>query len=162
MTTPVVTTASYISDDDTEANIAQCPQCSQQGWVGTYCSRCEDQGMTFSVPLTRRRDGNTAGSWRTRVTARVLRMTRIGKAGNELPAMGQVCLILRGVEGRDLGQQAVVTARTRARVRVAYQEQNGRQGSKLKHPSSLILLENGLEMAQDEQGFVWVKREAER
>jgi hypothetical protein len=72
--------------------------------------------------------------------------------------VGQVCLILHGVEGRDLGQQAVVTARTKARVRVAYRERNGRQGEKLKHPNSLVLLEDGLEMSQDERGFVWIKQ----
>jgi hypothetical protein len=73
-----------------------------------------------------------------------------------------VCSILHGVEGQDLGQQAVVTSQTNARVRVAYRERNGRQGEKLKHPNSLVLLEDGLAISQDKQGFVWIKREAEQ
>jgi hypothetical protein len=115
--------------------------------------------MTYSIPLVRGREEETTGNWRARLTARVRRMVRIGKAGNELPRKGQVCLVLRGVEGRDLGQQAVVTEQTKSRVRIAYREQDGRHGSKLKNPGSLVLLENGLEMSRDEHGFVWVKRE---
>jgi hypothetical protein len=160
MTTPVRTVPSYISDDESDANVAACPQCEQHGWIGTYCSRCEDQGMTHSVPIAvRLADGGQRDSWKMRLAGRLRRLTRVGRAGSELPPVGQACLILHGVEGRDLGQQAVVTAQTKARVRVAYQERNGRRGEKLKHPNSLVLLEDGLEIAQDEQGFVWVQRE---
>ena len=160
MTSPVVITRSYVSDDENDAERAGCPQCEQLGWVGAYCTRCEDQGMTYSVPIQRGAVEEPNRGWRARMTMRFRRLTRIERADNEMPELGQVCLILIGVEGRDLGQQAVVTARTKVRVHVAYREQNGRRGTKLKHPSSLILLENGLEMTQDEQGFVWVRREA--
>jgi hypothetical protein len=86
----------------------------------------------------------------------------VGKAGSELPQIGQPCLILRGVEGKDLGQQAIITTQTKARVEVSFRAQSGRQMTKLKHPSSLILLEDGLEVVQDERGFVWIKREREQ
>jgi hypothetical protein len=142
MTTPVRTVPSYISDDESDANVAACPQCEQHGWIGTYCSRCEDQGMTHSVPIAvRLADGGQRDSWKVRLAGRLRRLTRVGRAGSELPPVGQACLILHGVEG------------------VAYQERNGRRGEKLKHPNSLVLLEDGLEIAQDEQGFVWVQRE---
>jgi hypothetical protein len=165
MTTPVTITTSYISDDESDANYAACPQCEQHGWIGTYCSRCEDQGMTYSVPIAVRRAGKQRyeprASWGARMVARLRNLTRVGKAGSELPQVGQVCLVLHGIEGRDLGQQAVVTSHTRARVRIAYRDQDGRQVEKLKHPNALVLLEDGLGMAQDERGFVWVKREAD-
>jgi hypothetical protein len=154
MTTPVTITTSYISDDESDANYAACPQCEQHGWIGTYCSRCEDQGMTYSVPIAVRRAGKQRyeprASWGARMVSRLRNLTRVGKAGSELPQVGQVCLVLHGIEGRDLGQQAVVTSHTR-----------GRQVEKLKHPNALVLLEDGLGMAQDERGFVWVKREAD-
>jgi hypothetical protein len=160
MTTPVTIVASYISDDESDANYAACPQCEQHGWIGTYCSRCEDQGMTHSVPIATRLAGGQRENWRTRLAGRLRLLTRVGRAGSELPRVGQVCLVLHGAEGRDLGQQAVVIAQTRARVRIAYRERDGRRGEKLKHPNSLVLLEDGLEIAQDEQGFVWVKQES--
>jgi hypothetical protein len=162
MTTPVSTTTSYISDDDSDANIAACPQCDQHGWVGTYCLRCEDQGMTHSVPIGRQPKNERQRGWRTRMTTRLRRLARVGKAGSELPQIGQPCLILRGVEGKDLGQQAIITTQTKARVEVSFRAQSGRQMTKLKHPSSLILLEDGLEVVQDERGFVWIKREREQ
>ncbi len=39
---------------------------------------------------------------------------RVGKAGNNLPELGQQCLVLRGEEKKDLGQEAVVTKLTAA------------------------------------------------
>ena len=161
MTTPVALTTSYISDHESDADVAACPQCEHHGWIGTYCSHCEDQGMTYSVPISTRRTTGRHRSWRARFAKNVLRLARVGRAGSELPHIGQVCLILHGVEGRDQGQQAVVTAQTKARVWVAYRERNGRQGEKLKHPNSLVLLEEGLGISQDKRGFVWIKRETE-
>jgi hypothetical protein len=96
------------------------------------------------------------------MTTRLQQLSRVDKAGSELPQIGQPCLILRGVEGKDLGQQAIITTQTKARVEVSFRAQSGRQVTKLKHPSSLILLEDGLEVVQDERGFVWIKREREQ
>jgi hypothetical protein len=41
-----------ISDDKTEAEWAECPQCEHQGWMGTYCLQCEDQGMIHFVAVS--------------------------------------------------------------------------------------------------------------
>ncbi len=140
MTAHVTLTPSQIAGDEGEAADAAWPEWEQSGWIGTYCSRCEDQGMTYSVPIAVRRAGKQRyeprASWGARMVSRLRNLTRVGKAGSELPQVGQVCLVLHGIEGRDLGQQAVVTSHTRARVRIAYQDQDGRQLEKLKHPNS--------------------------
>jgi hypothetical protein len=39
----------------------------------------------------------------------VLRLARVGKPGNELPNVGQACLVLKGDAHRDVGQECVVT-----------------------------------------------------
>jgi hypothetical protein len=83
----------------------------------------------------------------------------VGKAGNELPDVGQVCLILRGDEKKDVGQECVVTKKSAARVLVSFRDKNSRQATKLKHPASLILLKDGLHLMQDARGCIWVKRE---
>jgi hypothetical protein len=99
--------------------------------------------------------------WAARLRANILQLSRVGKAGNVLPAVGLCCLILKGVEQQDVGQEAVVTKRTKAMVRVTYLERDGRQASKMKHPGSLVLLEDGLHVTQDHNGFVWIKRDVD-
>jgi hypothetical protein len=147
-----------VSEDETETEWAECSQCDHRGWMGTYCPQCEDQGMIHSLPIRENCSKKTRNSWASRLSRGLQRLTRIQKAGNELPSVGQECLIMRGVDGQDLGQSAIVTLQTKARVRVTYVDANGRSTSKLKAPSSLILLENGLAVVRDEQGFVWVRR----
>jgi hypothetical protein len=137
--------------------MAECPQCEHQGWIGTYCSRCEDQGMIRSLPGHRNHVKGTSGGWASRLAQGLRQLTWNKRAGNELPPIGQRCLVLRGVEGQDLGQLAIVTMQTRARVHVAYLDLKGQQVSKLKVPNSLMLLEDGLEIIRDEDGFVWIR-----
>jgi hypothetical protein len=84
-------------------------------------------------------------------------LVRVGKAGNELPEVGQVCLVLRGDKRTDVGQECVVTKQSVAQVWVLFRDKNGCQATKLKHPASLVLLEEGLHVVQDAQGCVWVK-----
>ncbi len=88
-------------------------------------------------------------------------LVRIGKAGDELPEVGQVCLVLRGDERKDVGQECVVTKQSAARVHVSFRDANGRQATRLKHPTPLVLLEDGLHLVQDARGCVWVKRDTE-
>jgi hypothetical protein len=84
----------------------------------------------------------------------------VGKAGNKLPAVGQACLVFKGDALKDAGQECVVTKQTTARVHVTFRTATGRQATKIKQPSSLILLENGLHVKQDAQGFVWIRRDS--
>jgi hypothetical protein len=82
------------------------------------------------------------------VSVRCLR--RVGKAGNELPKVGQTC--------QDIGQECVITKQSASRVHITFQDGNGRQAARVKHPASLVLREDGLHVVQDERGFVWIKR----
>jgi hypothetical protein len=146
-----------ISDDETEADLAECLQCKHQGWIGTYCPQCKkDQGMIHSVagPTNQRKE--TGNRWTLRLARALRQLTRSRKAGSQLPPIGQGCLNLRGIEGHDLGQAAVIITRTKAGVRVFFVDSNGRQVSDLKVPSSLMLMEDGLEVVQDMEGYGWI------
>ena len=88
----------------------------------------------------------------------VRRLMRVGKAGNELPEVGQGCLVVRGDERLDIGQECIVTKRTSSRVHIAFRDGNGRQATRVKHPASLVLLADGLHILQDNKGFIWIKQ----
>jgi hypothetical protein len=92
------------------------------------------------------------------MTSSLRRLVRVGKAGNKLPGVGQVCLVLRGDERKDIGQECVVTKRSASRIHISFRDAAGRQATRLKHPASLVLLEDGLHVMQDAKGFIWIKR----
>jgi hypothetical protein len=156
-----------VSDDEDGEwdDIGECSSCNHRGITGTRCPVCEDTGFIHESIGVRQvwqaRVRASARNMRNRVTANILRISRVGKAGNELPSVGQVCLVLKGDEQRDVGQECVVTKQSAARVHVAFRDKNGRQATKIKHPASLILLEEGLHVVQDADGFVWVKRDTD-
>jgi hypothetical protein len=82
------------------------------------------------------------------------------RRGNAVPAVGTSCIVMTGDKYAELGQIAVVTAATRAKVEIAYRDGTGiRQYTKWKRPSSLIMLEKGLTCHQDEYGTVTVRGE---
>jgi hypothetical protein len=55
-------------------------------------------------------------------------------------------------------QELAVTKQSASRVHISFQDKNGRQVTKLKHPASLVLLEDALvHMVQDVNGFMWIK-----
>jgi ribosomal protein L32 len=162
-----VTRASVSDDDDESSEPGECSNCGHRGVCNTLCPHCEDAGFsheaagTRQVWMERRVLARTrASTWQQRVAAGVRRLVRVGKAGGELPDRGQCCLVLRGEEKRDLGQEAVVTKVAAARVHIAYRDADGRQATRVKHPASLVLLEEGLHVVQDARGCVWVKRDA--
>jgi hypothetical protein len=37
--------SAQVSNEEMEAKWAKCPQCQHEGWMGTYCLPCKDQGM---------------------------------------------------------------------------------------------------------------------
>jgi hypothetical protein len=130
---------------------------------------CEDTGFIHESLGVRRvwqeRQQQTqaaAMTWRQRVTTGIGRMMQVGKAGNAVPEIGQHCLVLRGDEKKDVGQEAVVTKRTASRVHIVYRDGDGQQSTCMKHPALLMLLGKGLHVLQDAQGFVWVRREVGR
>jgi hypothetical protein len=114
--------------------------------------------MFHSLPGPRNRMKEIGGSWTSWLARGLWQLTQSKKAGNELPPVGQRCLVLQGIEGHDLGQPAIISMQTRARVHVAYLDSKGRQVSQVKVPSSLMLLEDGLEIVRDEDGFIWIRR----
>jgi hypothetical protein len=152
-----------ISDNEEEAadHRGQCSNCLHRGVAGTRCPVCEEAGFVHESSTQRPEEPGRLPelSARERVTARIRRLLRVGRAGNELPAVGQACLILRGDARSDLGQECVVTKQALSRVHISYRGANGRQATKIKHPGSLVLLEDGLRVMQDQRGFVWVRRE---
>jgi hypothetical protein len=152
-------------DDETAEPRGECPSCYHRGIAGTLCPICEDTGFIHESRRNHRRGTNhrvqmAAPNSRERMITRLRRLMRVGKAGNELPEVGQGCLVLRGEERTDLGQECVITRQTASRVHVSFRTAEGRQATRVKHPASLILLEDGLHVVQDRRGFVWIKREA--
>ena len=96
-------------------------------------------------------------AWQERLRRGVRHMTRMEPRGNQLLKVGAHCIIIVGNARQDVGQLAQVTEQTAQMVRVQDRgAKNRRLESKLKRPNSLIMLEKGLTMKQDEYGTVWV------
>jgi purine nucleoside phosphorylase len=152
--------------ESVEPEWGECSNCHHRGAIGTLCALCEDAGFVHESASQRQswqlhlsQERAIARTWRQRVELGVRRLVRVGRAGNMLPEVGQGCFVVRGKEANDMGQEAVITKRTASRVHIAYRDKNGRQATRLKHPGSLVLLEDGLHVSQDADGFVWIRRE---
>jgi hypothetical protein len=86
-------------------------------------------------------------------------LTRVGTRGNTRPEVGQMCLSVVGKSGDDHGQIGIITNRAPSMVAVTMLGSSGTDTvTKLKRPSSLILLETGLTVMQDSDGSVWIRR----
>jgi hypothetical protein len=108
---------------------------------------------TDSIPEKRQR----RMAWQERLRKGVRHMTRMEPRGNQLPDVGTHCVIVVGNAKQEVGQLAQITEQKAQMVQVQYRgARNRRLESKLKRPSSLIMLEKGLTMRQDEYGTVWI------
>jgi hypothetical protein len=111
-----------VSDDEKGEydDMGVCSNCNHCGMTGTFCPGCEDTGFVHESVRVRRvwhgRVQATTRSIKEQMLMNIRRLTRVGKAGNELPEVGQVCLVLRGDERKDVGQECVVTKQSAARV----------------------------------------------
>jgi hypothetical protein len=77
--------------------------------------------------------------------------------GDALPKVGQRCLVVTGESGQDVGQMGQVTRVMAVMMEIAYRHgQDGQVRVRRKRPSSIIMLEDGLELAQDPDITVWV------
>jgi hypothetical protein len=86
-------------------------------------------------------------------------LTSTGVNGKRRPPVGRLCLILKGDAEKDLGRMCVVSRQTKCMVSVVWKEEtSGRTHEKLKHPESLIQLEDGLRVVQDADGMLWIVR----
>jgi hypothetical protein len=86
------------------------------------------------------------------------RLVKCKPRGNRLPKLGQLCLIMKGKAGCDEGQMGIVSDRTAAMVHVTYaSDRRGGQTSKLKRPSSLIMLDPSLTVIQEKDGAIWIR-----
>jgi hypothetical protein len=101
-----------------------------------------------SAPVTKR------SRWRELLG----QLTRTTVRGNVQPQIGQTCLIMTGVAGQDAGQMCIVTGTSKVMVEVALLHKDGtRVITKSKQPRSLVFLDPGLIITQDENGSVWVR-----
>lgn len=92
--------------------------------------------------------------WQERVTG----LLHVGARSNSQPPVGQVCLLMTGKANEDIGQVGVVVRQAPTMVEVAIQAPSGACViSCMKRPSSLIYLEAGLYMVQEDDGSVWIR-----
>jgi hypothetical protein len=85
-------------------------------------------------------------------------LSRTTLRGNVQPAIGQQCIIMKGIAGQDEGQMGVITSRSRVMVDVTFAHPTGKgTQTRKKQPCSLVLLEPGLCLVQDSNGSVWVR-----
>jgi hypothetical protein len=94
----------------------------------------------------------------TQIKEKARRLFQARPRGNKQPKLGQMCLVMKGEAGGDEGQMALVSERTPAMVRVTYVcNKHGLTKTKLKHPSSLVMLDPGVTLVQDNDGTMWIR-----
>jgi hypothetical protein len=102
-------------------------------------------------------------AWQDRLRRGVRYIRRMRPRGNAMPAVGTHCIVIVGDAKQDLGQMAQVSSRKSKMVEIKYRgKQDRRMDYKMKRPSSLIMLEEGLVLQQDVDGTVWIRREDDR
>jgi hypothetical protein len=92
----------------------------------------------------------------------ILSLPRMSVRSEELPRIGEQCLVMKGKAGDDEGQVGVVTDRKRCMVEIAFQGPKGDIRRKLKRPGTLIFLKKGVTVKQDRNGTMWVQPERKR
>ena len=70
----------------------------------------------------------------------------------EMP-LGTRVLVLKGDARNDLGEMAVVSAIVGSQVEISYSGPTGRIKTRRKHRTSLILMEEGVELVVNAQGW---------
>jgi hypothetical protein len=99
-------------------------------------------------------------AWQERLRRGVRKLTNMGPRGNHIPDVGTHCIVMVGNARQEVGQLAQVTHQTAKMVEIQFRgSKNRRLEHKRKHPSSLIMLEDGLTLKQDVHGTVWVCRQ---
>jgi hypothetical protein len=78
--------------------------------------------------------------------------------GNKQPEVGQFCLIIKGEIGNDEGQMGIISEQTAVMVRVTYMcKKKEGIATKLKRPSSLVMLDPSVTVVQEKDGTLWIR-----
>jgi hypothetical protein len=128
----------------------------ESGWVTDEEEEKEDKARRNSGGSSSKRMDDKSAAWWRRV---ILTLPRMRVRSEEMPRIGQQCVVMTGKAGDDAGQVAVVTVRKRCMVEIAYVGAKGDIRRKLKRPGTLLFLRKGVTVVQDEAGAVWVQPE---
>jgi hypothetical protein len=82
---------------------------------------------------------------------------RLGGRPPELP-LGVCVVVLKGEVRNDIGQMAIVSRIAGSQVEISYRGPAGQLLTRRKSPSSLIRLEEGLELVINEDGWPIIRR----
>jgi hypothetical protein len=123
---------------------------------GVVSEEENDSGSDEETVLIRTKRSYRSRNWLKWIP----RLARTGQNGTKRPPVGRVCLVLKGDAEVDVGKMVVVVRQTKCMVAVVWKDEgSGDTREKLKHPESLIQLEDGLVLEQDTDGMLWVVRE---
>jgi hypothetical protein len=123
---------------------------------GVVSEEENDSGSDEETVLIRTKRSYRSRNWLKWIP----RLARTGRNGTKRPPVGRVCLVLKGDAEVDVGKMVVVVRQTKCMVAVVWKDEgSGDTREKLKHPESLIQLEDGLVLEQDTDGMLWVVRE---
>jgi hypothetical protein len=75
----------------------------------------------------------------------------------ELP-LGARVLVLKGEARNDVGQMAIISGMTRSQVEISYRGPTGLIRTRRKQQSSLIRMEEGVELVIDDDGWPVIRR----
>lgn len=134
------------------------PRVSEESWQS---SRTTSTGLVTDEETT---DEETDGRQELRIKQiqqppQDRWIKRIKARDKPVVRIGDHCLILVGKTGRDIGQQGIVTELMPVMMGVEYRDgQNHKMVLKTKRPSSLLMLEEGLEIVRDKKGTLWVRQ----
>ncbi len=119
----------------------------------------ENSGQGSQVPLeTKSTEWSKRTIFGSRIKEIAQRLFLARPRGNKRPKLGQMCLVMKGETGCDEGQMVIVSERTTAMVRVTYvRNKHGLTKTKLKRPSSLIMLDPGVTLIQENDGTMWIR-----
>ena len=96
-------------------------------------------------------------AWQEGLRKGVRHLMRVEPRGNVLPEVGTRCVVMVGNAQQDFGQMAEIVDQKSQMVGIQYRgAKNRRLEYKMKRPSSLMMLEEGLTVRQDIHGTVWV------
>ena len=134
------------------------PRESEQSWRGTNPMArglvTDEEGTDEETEFQKRQPVATT---RDRSKSRVRK--EIEPREMRVPKIGDQWLILVGKTGQDIGQQGRVMEIKPVMMEVEYQECHGKKMKvKNKRPSSLLMLENRVEIVRDRKGTLWVRR----